>query len=82
MKQNTNTTRMAHASFANTSAQTQAHIHTFLLALPPSLPLCLSLSHCVCVCVCVCADLSGTTPILPTFWVFAGWRPCCLIFAN
>ena len=26
--------------------------------------------------------LSGTTPFLPTFWVFAGWRPCCLISAN
>ena len=28
------------------------------------------------------AFLSGTTGILPTLWVFAGWRPCCLIFAN
>ena len=28
------------------------------------------------------AYLSGTTLFLPTLWVFAGWRPCCLISAN
>ena len=27
-------------------------------------------------------DLSGTILFLPTLWVFTGWRPCCLIFAN
>ena len=26
--------------------------------------------------------LSGTILFLPTLWVFTGWRPCCLIFAN